>query len=444
MDVFIRPSKLNVDELEKVIMEEINQRRDEGCDVEDFIPLLYSARGKRELLLDLYSKISGLEVSKGFRYSEPMKMEEIKREREGKIKELGGPLAEEVLYDKILGGWLGRCAGCILGKPVEGWSNLKIRTALEKAGIYPLVSYFPEKAIREGLGEFPRWLYPCTLGNIEFVERDDDLDYTILGLLILEKHLLDFETLDVGEMWLERFPYHMVYTAERVAYRNLVNGLKPPETALNLNPYREWIGARIRADIWGYVTPGDIELASELAYKDATLSHVKNGVYAEMLASSMISAAFFLDDVEEIIETGLRTIPKGSRLHEVVKSTMAFWREGLSWEEALERTLKEYGKYHGVHSINNTAVSILALLYGEKDFGKAIALAVMAGLDTDCNGAMVGSLLGVMLGASKIPKSWTACFNDRIKSGLSGISDERISRLSQRTLSCLKKIRNKL
>ncbi|MGQ9691695.1 MAG: hypothetical protein ACUVQY_10675, partial [Thermoproteota archaeon] len=65
----------------------------------------------------------------------------------------------------------------------------------------------------------------------------------------------DFETLDVGEMWLERLPYHMVYTAERVAYRNLVNGLKPPETALNLNPYREWIGARIRADIWGYVTP---------------------------------------------------------------------------------------------------------------------------------------------------------------------------------------------
>src|SRR5687768_531206 len=30
------------------------------------------------------------------------------------------PSAEE-LGDRVLGAWLGRCAGCLLGKPVEGW-----------------------------------------------------------------------------------------------------------------------------------------------------------------------------------------------------------------------------------------------------------------------------------------------------------------------------------
>ncbi len=29
----------------------------------------------------------------------------------------------------------------------------------------------------------------------------------------------------------------------------------PPETALIRNPYREWIGAQIRADLWGWVSP---------------------------------------------------------------------------------------------------------------------------------------------------------------------------------------------
>jgi len=93
----------------------------------------------------------------------------------------------------------------------------------------------------------------CSRGRIQYMERDDDMDYTILGLHILEQHGADFTSHNVANTWLSRLTYYLVYTAERIAYRNLVNNLWPPESATYHNPYREWIGAQIRADIWGMV-----------------------------------------------------------------------------------------------------------------------------------------------------------------------------------------------
>jgi hypothetical protein len=79
--------------------------------------------------------------------------------------------------------------------------------------------------------------------------RDDDTDYTILGLHVLESYGFDFGPMDVAEQWMSHMPFLMTYTAERAAYRNLIHGMRPPETATHRNPYREWIGAQIRADM---------------------------------------------------------------------------------------------------------------------------------------------------------------------------------------------------
>jgi ADP-ribosylglycohydrolase len=250
----------------------------------------------------------------------------------------------------------------------------------------------------------------------------------------LEKYGLNFTTMNVGETWLSLLPYMQVYTAERAAYRNLVDGLEPPETATYMNPYREWIGAQIRADIWGYVAPGNPDLAAELAYRDASLSHVKNGIYGEMFVSAMLSAAFVTDNIEEIISTGLSVIPRKCRLAEAINDVLRWSGQLGNWKDALNRIYGKYKSYHPVHTINNAAIVAMGLLYGEGDYERSITIAVMGGLDTDCNGATVGSIIGVMLGAKALPEKWIKPLNDTIESYVIGYNNSRISELAERTL----------
>ena len=51
------------------------------------------------------------------------------------------------------------------------------------------------------------------------------------------------------------------------------------------------LGALIRADGFGYACAGDPRKAAELAYRDAYLTHRRNGIYGEMLFAAAIAAA---------------------------------------------------------------------------------------------------------------------------------------------------------
>jgi len=360
-------------------------------------------------------------------------------------------LSDEDLFDKIYGGWLGRCAGCLLGKPVEGLNREQIEMWLKIANAYPLEDYFPP--INDLSEDAPKWLrnrlfhldnmlkktgMGVLRGQISCMARDDDIDYTIINLHVLENYGLNFTTINVGEVWLHLLPYMQVYTAERAAYRNLVNGLEPPETATYMNPYREWIGAQIRADMWGYVAPGNPELAAELAYRDARLSHLKNGIYGEMFISAMISAAFTISNIEEIIEIGLSVIPKKSRLAEAIRDVMELSKEYEDWKDVWNKISEKYGHYHFVHTINNAAIVTMGLLYGEGDYGKSISISVMGGWDTDCNGATTGSIIGVILGAKNLPDKWIKPLNNHVKSFVIGYNNSKISDLAERTLRIAK------
>jgi len=189
------------------------------------------------------------------------------------------------LADRVLGGWLGRIAGNMLGKPVERgdyWTRDRIDHYLRRTDALPLTDYLPEPPAHsedesDGFELRPEWRQ-CVRGRIHGSCRDDDIDYAILGLDLLETHGFDFSTEQVGELWLLRLPFLQTFTAERAAYRNLANGLKPPLTATYDNPYQEWIGALIRADIYGWTCPDDPRRAASLARRDAVLSHTGNGV----------------------------------------------------------------------------------------------------------------------------------------------------------------------
>lgn len=344
--------------------------------------------------------------------------------------------ATQALDDKILGGWLGRIAGNMLGKPVERgdyWTRERIDTYLRLTGALPLDDYIP--APGNGAEDFvlhPDWPL-CTRGNIHGSARDDDVDYAVLGLRLLETHGPDFTTEQVGELWLLCLPYAQTFTAERAAYRNLANGLRPPLTATTDNPYQEWIGALIRADIHGWTSPGDPRRAAALARRDAVLSHTGNGVYGAMWAAALVAAAFTARTARAALDASLTQIPSGSRLARTVRRTAALYDAGLPWERAVAAQDSEHSRLSWIHTVPNAALITAGLLYGEGDFTTTIALTVRGGLDTDSAGATAGSVAGVLCGAAAIPARWTEPLEDRVRSAVFGFDGVKISELARRT-----------
>jgi hypothetical protein len=159
-----------------------------------------------------------------------------------------------------------------------------------------------------------------------------------------------------------------------------------------------------------------------------------------MFVSAMIAAAFATDDMEEIINIGLAEIPAMSRLTEAMSNTVAWSNKCRTWPEAWDKVNEHYGHYHPVHTINNAAVVLLGLLYGDKDFGKTVSISVMGGWDTDCNGATAGSIIGAILGANALPSEWIEPLNDRIMSYVIGFNDSKISDLANRTFDIVTKV----
>ncbi len=113
------------------------------------------------------------------------------------------------------------------------------------------------------------------------------------------------QTCFFAEEWFSNLLYQMVYIAERQAYSNFVRGFEPPARAIYHNPFRGRIGAQIRADIFGYLAPASPNLAPSLAYRDACLSHTKNGTYSEMFIAAAISVALVSDDLDKVINAAL-------------------------------------------------------------------------------------------------------------------------------------------
>ncbi|MEV7391437.1 ADP-ribosylglycohydrolase family protein [Streptomyces sp. NPDC091215] len=345
-------------------------------------------------------------------------------------------LADRILADRVLGGWLGRIAGNMLGKPVERgdlWTRERIDGYLRRSGALPLTDYLPEPVDEtDALALRPEWRQ-CVRGRIHGSCRDDDVDYAILGLDLLETHGFGFSTEEVGELWLLRLPYLQTFTAERAAYRNLANGLKPPLTATYDNPYQEWIGALIRADIFGWACPGDPHRAAGLARRDAVLSHSGNGVYGAMWAAALISAAFTAPTVRQAVEAALAVVPASCRLARTVRRVVSLHETRLSWEDTLTTVSVETAGLGWIHVVPNVAV-LTAGLYGDGDFTRTLALTVRGGLDTDSNGATAGSVAGVLTGAAAVPDRWKDPLEDTVRSAVFGFDGARISDLAARTV----------
>ena len=420
-------------DLYKHLEHEIKQREEETCDVEG-IRKKYKTIKKNETnkLLSLSEELKKLKPKK--KYDEPSDLENIKKARPAGPRRMQDVFSHRDLKNRLEGGWFGRAAGCLLGKPVEGDMRNNIAKLAKADNNYPLNDYFAPLTYHNSFSRNFHPKDPSLINNITQMTRDDDMDYPISNLLILEWKGFDFTTEDVGTFWMDNLPFHCVYTAERFTYRNLSAGIPASEAGGYMNYCREWIGAQIRADVFGWVCPGWPEKAAELAYRDAFLSHRMNGIYGEMMVAAMIAAAFIESDIRKIIEIGLSEIPENCRLSEAVRNIIKWWDKLLDWEKVMDNIDKEYGNLQGCHTITNAAIVILGLLAGEDDFSRSISISVMAGYDTDCNGATAGSIMGIKLGKKGIDDHWIEPLNDKVSTIIVSVQQSSLTDLANRTL----------
>jgi len=388
-----------------LVHDELRQRMESGYDISGIeADLAATPTDDLDRLEALYLQLITTQRRSDWAYEEPESLDDILEAmpavRSG-LTAVRQPRPRE-LADRILGGWLGRIAGCNLGKPVEDgdfWTPARIRTYLELADAYPLRDYIPAlDPMPSGFRLRESWP-ETTRGRVQGSARDDDIDYSILGVWLMERYGFQLTPSLVGNAWLSFLPYLRVFTAERAVLVNLLHNVPIESVGETRNPYREWIGALIRADVVGWALAGQPGSAAQLVYSDASLSHRCNGIYAAMWAAALVSCA-------------------------CVAATVG---------EAVEELRARFGQYSWVHSINNACLITAGLLWGDGDFTATVGYVVQGGWDTDSNAATAGSVAGTVLGAAELPRHFIEPLQDRTRSAVFGYDNSRISELARRT-----------
>ncbi len=445
----IKPQYANIHDWEfysSNLLTEYQQSIEEGLDIEAYkdvflaVSRLPKDERKKKLGDILFDVVISANQKEGYPYIEPSDLETIRNLRTPYSYKKNNTMK---LENKIHGAWMGRVCGCLLGKTIEGIRTDELIPFLKETGNYPMHRYILHSDLdKVNLNKYKFGFNSrCYADTANGMPVDDDTNYTVLYQEVIEKYGRDFTPFDVSRAWLAYQPKDAYCTAERVAFCNFVKGYEPPESAIYKNPYREWIGAQIRADYFGYINPGNPALAAEMAWRDASISHTKNGIYGEMFVAAMLAVAAETNNIKDIILGGLAEIPHTSRLYKEIISVLDGFEDGISQSEcfkAIHKKFDEHIAHDWCHTISNAMIVAASLLYGQGDYGESICIAVEAGFDTDCNGATVGSVLGMANGIDSIPDYWTKPINDILHTSIFGVNTVKISDRVKLTLEHIK------
>lgn len=326
--------------------------------------------------------------------------------------------------ERLRGSFYGRLAGCTLGaalefQPVdamEGW-------AAYFGDEYPLTDYWSRIKEPTQSHYITAKRTDLTKGHMDAAPPDDDIIYTLLGLLTMEQHGNDFTHEDMAEIWTKYLPLGSYkgkpsmpgcFWGELTMMMNLRDGVALPEAGVKGNPNLQNIAAWTRADSFGYAFPGWPEKAAELAYIDASINHRRNGVYGSMFMAATIAAAFAVDDPMEAVRIGLTEIPKDCLFAEGIRWALDNQGKYKNYREAADAVWAIYDGMFNGSALTNALHVVMGLDIGARDFTKTIGETVAMSGDNDCTGATAASIVGAVIGKKAVPANWTDPFNGRM------------------------------
>ncbi|HEY6221639.1 MAG TPA: ADP-ribosylglycohydrolase family protein, partial [Candidatus Eisenbacteria bacterium] len=328
----------------------VEDKKEQGHIVDDLREKIDGLPDSYDAMAEFGRRLRDLPLRPDWPYHEPNGLDEILAECDpGRPREPIGRVPTEVAAGRAAEAFLGLVCGCILGKPLEvGPTPTEIRRAAQAADDWPIADYISERML-EALGKrHPSW-ESTARERIRYVVPDDDINYPILGMLLLERHGFAFTKDDLQRLWNEALPVGSCWGPERtvnvkIGLRSLERVWGPDTTGsvdedvleewvAELNPWDGLCGALIRVDAYGYACPGHPALAAELAWRDASLTHRRTGIYAAMFMAAAIAAAFAASEPLMPFVQALGYVPRRSRLHEAVTEQLDIVDGAASWED---------------------------------------------------------------------------------------------------------------
>ncbi len=288
----------------------------------------------------------------------------------------------EVLRDKIHACWIGKNIGGTMGTPYEGQRQINdIKGFSTPEGV---------------------------------VLPNDDLDLQLVWLAAMEAYgpyALNAKIL--GEYWINYIPPQ--WNEYGICKNNMAAGLLPPMSGEYRNTWKHSNGAWIRTEVWACMAPAAPDAAIRYAREDACVDHgAGEGTFAAIFVAAMESAAFVIDDIRTLINIGLSKIPENCRVAQSIKLLLNCYDNGVDWKDARNIIVEDSADLGWFEAPANVAFTMLGMLYGEGDFKRSMILAINCGDDTDCTGATLGALFGIMYGSKCIPQDWASHLGDKI------------------------------
>ena len=205
-----------IEDLRVVLEQVIADRAERGYEVDGFRERVAAAPDSYDALAAIHRELDGAPQRADWPYVEPEELAEIEAECPDLPEDPLRPVDLDDARRRAEAGFLGSVCGCVLGKPVEVRTTMaKLRAAAETTGEWPIRDYLTE-AMLDALGDRHRSWPESVRERIRFVARDDDINYTVLGMLILEQHGIHFTRADVMQMWLANLPLAYTFGPERM------------------------------------------------------------------------------------------------------------------------------------------------------------------------------------------------------------------------------------
>jgi len=304
------------------------------------------------------------------------------------------------LKNKILGAWVGKSYGAMMGEPMEFQAQGQIYEG--SVDIHP---------------DAPKiWL-----------RYEDDLYTNMAFLEILRDKGLQATQDDFAEVF--RKSDFMLWHANGQARQNLLAGVPPGLSGHPYyNPHADDIDFQIECDFIGIISPGLSKSALNMADKVGHLMNYGDGYYAGAFLAALYSYAYTETDLDivKIIRLALKAIPAESQYAKIIHDLLDWYAEEpddwrATWKKLEARwnhdlcpwaqsdpvgdTFKKLSDSFNIQGHFNGAYILIGLLYGKGDYLKAISICTRCGQDTDSNVANCGGIMGVMLGYAGLPKT---------------------------------------